>query len=432
VAATLQSALGSDNLAEATLDAWWYFVDSLSFKDVGPFIGQTSAAFVKAWPDLSKTAQDRVVQIMQYLADNSSNFGDHVQDVADFSGIPELDNVQKWINKIRQTEFFSSRLDKLSLRIVNENEAVSVQALRETRALFTAEREKLQALSVGDAFNPAVGRMVQALIRTAVRARDSSDETSGLAFDCVGALGAIDPDRLEMPHDDSTYTLMSNFSDHEDSVQFALYLIEHVLVGAYRSSNDTAHQTALAFAIQELVKFCGFDTNLLSATSGGSKGIDKKIYKRWERLPKVVIETIVPFLASRFALHKKDPVALAGPIYPTVTTYRAWISTWAMSLIDRTSGTAATIFGAFRMVMRHRDVGVAQRLLPHLILNALLSFDDDGRTGVLKEMRSVLEDQLRKEFNFTSEARLLCAQVSKSPRLMPLTSLNLMNFLDYL
>jgi serine/threonine-protein kinase ATR len=349
---------------------------------------------------------------MEYLVDNASNFANSVQDFADLSGIPELASAQKRLIQIRKPEF-SSRLDNLSLRIASENEAVSFQALRETRLLFAAERKKLHALSVGDAFNPAVGRMARALIRVAVRARDSSDETSGLAFDCIGSLGAVDPDRLEMPPDDSTYTPMSNFSDPDDSIQFALHLIEDVLVGAYRASNDTAHQTALAYAIQELVKFCGFDTSLLGATSGGTRTMDKKVRERWDRLPKAVIETIVPFLASRFALHKNtQPVALNGPVYSTVTTYRAWVSTWALSLIERTADTASTIFGAFRMVMRNRDVGVAQKLLPHLVLNALLSPSGGGQDDVLREIRSVLEDQLKQEYSFTPEARLLCAQAS--------------------
>jgi serine/threonine-protein kinase ATR len=410
IAAALQSTLNSTSLADATLDAWWHFIESLSIKDVGAFIGQTSAAFVRAWPDLSSGARNRVIQVMEHLADNASHFDNKVQDFADFSGIPELTSTHKRIMEARKSEFFSSRIDNLSVRIASENEAISFQSLREARFLFAAERKKLHALSVGDAFNPSIARMAKALIGVAARARDSSVETGSLALDCIGALGAVDPDRLDMPSDDSSYTPMSNFNDPDDSVHFALHLLEDVLVGAYRASHDTAHQTALAYAIQELVKFCGFDNRVLDRATGPMRTTEKKIRERWDRLPKTVIETIVPFLASRFALHKNNPVALNGPIYPTVTTYRAWISAWALSLIERTVDTARTIFSSFRMVMRNRDVGVAQRLLPHLVLNSLLS-SDESRDQVLKEIRSVLEDQLKHEYGFTPEAQLLCAQV---------------------
>lgn len=210
--------------------------------------------------------------------------------------------------------------------------------------------------------------------------------------------------------------VINNFTDDAESQDFAVHLIKDVLVGAFRSTSDTQYQTSLAYTIQELMRFCNFTTSLVMPGSAGA--VSLKARSRWSALPKYVIETITPFLASRYTLNAKPMPPVEYPIYPSFSTYREWISAWTSSLLDQVSGPQArTIFSVFAAVIRNRDVGVAHHLLPHLVLNVLISGKPDDVERIRGELLSVLEDQVDPSAKSTADKRDLSAQVCiSSPR----------------
>jgi hypothetical protein len=63
----------------------------------------------------------------------------------------------------------------------------------------------------------------------------------------VGPPGLFDP-----------YQLISSSSPTTIAVIFALHLIQGLLIGVFRSTNDIKYQSHLAYRIQELLKFCQF------------------------------------------------------------------------------------------------------------------------------------------------------------------------------
>ena len=73
---------------------------------------------------------------------------------------------------------------------------------------------------------------------------------------------------------------------------------------------------------------------------------------------------------------------------------------------------AKRIFDTVRLVVRHKDASIAQQLLPHLVLNVLVSGEDDDTKKILFEITAVLEDQLDEVGQSSPEKRLLSAQVS--------------------
>ena len=175
--------------------------------------------------------------------------------------------------------------------------------------------------------------------------------------------------------------------------------------------SDIKYQSHLAYSIQELLRFCKFTPALVA--SGSTTSVPLKVRHRWNSLPKHVLETVTPLLEARFTLNQKSAAKLAHPIYPNQSTYREWIQIWTGHLITRASGaTAQTIFSVFRSAVRNKDVGVAHHLLPHLVLNILISGNEEDAQAIRNELLVVLEDQVNPDSATTADKKLLSAQVS--------------------
>jgi serine/threonine-protein kinase ATR len=411
--AILKTMLNVPELADVTLEVWYTFLTTLSPSDAGPHVGPTSAAFVSCWPHFSENGRRCALKILEYIiCDVYRDIGSHMDDVVDLSTIPNLQRLHTKLKSLRRDWSAKEYLQRTVERSSNDNLAVAIQSLSELRSLMLGEHRSLVAeLASGDVFDPLVGQILAALLSAACRDGDGSEQLRLLAYECIGVLGAVDPDRCEIKFNDLGIIMLSNFEDEGESVLFALHLIQDVLVGAFRSTSDMSYQSHLAYTIQELLKFCGFTPALVGEGPSGS--VPMKIRKRWDRLPKHVIETVAPLLDGHFTLKRKKPSPESIPIiYPTQTTYREWIQLWATNLIGKASGgRAPEIFGVFHSAVRNRDVGVARHLLPHLVLNILISGTDDDLQSICSELLAVLEDQIDPESKSTADKKLLSAQV---------------------
>ncbi|KAM0756274.1 hypothetical protein T439DRAFT_320977 [Meredithblackwellia eburnea MCA 4105] len=414
IMATLQSALDTDSLRDVTLEAFRVFITTLKFNEIGPFIGPTSATFVRLWPELSEAGRATAKSTLEYIIlKNSDNLRNFVQDIADLGGIDELGKANRRLQEMRQQWSFAQRSDFLLSRIGSENEVVALQALRELRVLMTSSASHLQSLATGDTFDRSIGPIIKALLGASAKDGTENEESRNIAFECIGVLGALDPDRFEMSPAEAPFIVAHDFNDNEESVQFALHLIQDLLIGAYRSTNDTRHQEFLAFAIQELLRFCGFTPELVNSSSNSSRGNDSVIRRRWNALPKWVLETCGPLLGASFGFKERSTQSPATyPIYEHNFSYRDWIRTWANDLMGKLkSDTAKRIFSAFPPILHLEDVAVAQHLLPHLVLSALISGSDEDRNRVHQEINSVLADQISSSRQRHSEnSRMLSAQ----------------------
>ena len=417
IMASLQSTLGMTDLRRVTLTTWLAFTRTLRYSDIGPFVGRTTAALVANWAAFDD--EDRKIgrSIIMEIADNARHLTSYLDDVVGLDHIPELREAAIKLTAVRKNWNFSRQLSKLLDRVKSKNVAIAITSIRELRDVLVANPKHLAALSEGDSFQPLIANTIHCLL--AASSRDS--EFVGfcdLAHECLGIIGALDPDRFMSASESHTMTIMSNFTDPEESIDFAIHLIRDLLVDAFRATNDTKLQGHLAYAIQELLQFCEFSPKLLQNTSNGS--VSLKIRNRWMSLPKDQHETLTPLLESRFTLTDGSTTTFNHPIYPTMPTYREWIQSWTMDLIsqimastapDRGTRDSQAIFGVFRGVLRNQDVTVAHHILPHLVLNVLLSGGQSAREQIGKEINSVLQDQVSVVSPGSAEKRTWSAQV---------------------
>jgi serine/threonine-protein kinase ATR len=285
-----------------------------------------------------------------------------------------------------------------------------LQSLSELkRFMLTDHPDLIQGLKSGDIFDPLVGQTLAALLAAAGRDVDEGDPLRPLAFECLSILGAVDPDRCELRVKESSMIVYQNFCDEEESISFALHLITDLLVEAFRSTSDMRYQSHIAFTIQELLRFCHFTPALVTQER---QNVLKKVRKRWNTLPKHVLETVTPLLEARYTVTHTPHPSAESPVYPSRTTYREWIQVWTFQLISQVSGgTAEKIFGVFPSVIRNKDVAVAHALLPHLVLNVLLSGSEQSSTQIRMELLAVLEDQVNPMSSSSPDKKMLSAQV---------------------
>lgn len=409
--ATMQSMLAVHALADETLSSWHMFITTLAFKDIGPYVGPTSAAFVAAWPAIGHPGRELVKQAFKYLIlDNAEAIGTNLDDIVCLDSIPDLAPYSAKLNVLRASWSPTAQLENLLARVKSDNATVAELSLVELKHFMDKNQHHILKLASGDVFDPVMSKVVASLWDTACRDGEGVETLQLLAFDCIGRLGAVDPDRLELTTNDSSMILYQNFGDEEESIQFALYLITNVLLGTFRSTSDIKFQSHLAFAIQELLKFCGFTEQLVSARSSGT--LPLKIRSRWSKLPRQVLEACTPLLQAKYTRTWKSPRAIGHPIYPSQSTYREWMQDWTGHLINRVSGDRAkAIFDVFQPVVVDRDVGVARHILPHLALHVLISGTDEDAQNIQSEIAAVLMDQVHPAADSSSDRRLLCAQV---------------------
>ncbi|KAJ7581045.1 hypothetical protein C8J56DRAFT_793738 [Mycena floridula] len=410
IMATFQTMATVPEVSEATLESWYKFLVTLGPEEVGPYVGPTSAALISSWKTFSERGQALAQQSINYIIlEVGAELRKYLDDVVDLSSIPMLQEAQEHLSRLRQSWTPTQRLQSILSRAMTDNMVMAMQSLGELKKFMLTEHPQFIAeLASGDMFDPQVGQILSVLFSAACRDVEGAEQLHLLAFECIGILGAADPDRCEIGVSDTRMVVMNNFTDETESTLFALHLIQDVLVGAFRSTSDIKYQSHLAYSIQELLRFCRFTPALVTS---GQSSIAIKVRNRWNNLPKHVLETVTPLLEARFTLQETPHPDIQHPIYPGQSTYREWMQFWTSHLISRASGnTAQTVFGVFRLAVRNKDVVVAHYLLPHLILNILISGEEDDIQRIRLEILTVLQDQVDADSDSTSDKKLLSAQ----------------------
>ncbi|KAI9513280.1 hypothetical protein F5148DRAFT_287683 [Russula earlei] len=412
IMATLQVTLGAPELSNVTLNSWFAFVRTLDPGDALPHAGPISASLISYWQSLSPYGREVAGNILRYLVLDIGNsvHVDGLDDVVDVSSIGELSDVHIRLQTIRRGWSVEDRLRRLLERVSSDSLTVTLQALKEVRSLLDEQRNFFQCLASGDLFDALIGRTLRILSSAAARDVDGMDNVRLMAFECIGAIGALDPDRLDLGMGDSRLIVLKDFADEDESILFAMHLIKDVLVSTFRSTSDMGYQTNLAYAIQELLKFCQFNVSLMSS-GRFTTSASLKARIRWDSLPKHVLETITPLLESRYTMKEKTLPAFELPIYPHYGTYREWLQQWTTWLISEAKGEAQKMFQPFRSVVRNKDVGVAHHLLPHLVLHTLVSGEEVRIWSIRSEIIAVLEDQVDETSSSSADKKLLSAQV---------------------
>jgi len=411
IMATFQTMISVPELSEVTVESWHKFITTMGPAELGPHIGATCAAFVSSWSNLSARSREIVVDSLRHTLSQSSagELQQYLHEIVDLSVVDDLKPLQEQLNGLKGSQEPQDIVLSILARCSSNNVTVATLSLAELRRFMQDEhRSYIQSLASGDMFEPTIGRIIATLYKAASRDGDGTEDLRVLAYECIGILGAVDPYRLDMPSPESDMIVTKNFTEEQETMAFVLHLIEDLLVDAFRSTSDIKYQTNLAYPIQELLKHCGFSSDLVNS----GRSAPMKVRARWNSLSKDVLDVITPLLEGRFTFHHHPNTNIRIPVYPTQSTYREWLQLWATYLISKVSGTdAQKIFRVFLSVVKSKDVVIAKHLLPHLVLNILISGSHVDAQNIREEINVVLQDQVNPDSTSTTDKKLLSAQV---------------------
>ncbi|KAF9024830.1 hypothetical protein BDZ89DRAFT_1068767 [Hymenopellis radicata] len=409
IMATLQTNVTVEGVSGVTLEVWNDFLRALEPEESPAYFGTTSATLIYLWPSFSAPLREAAMSPLDYMINKvGRNVQGALNDVVDFSHIPDLEKLYNQLQRRRGERPPEMVLNNILQRVESPNYVMASQSLVDLKTFMLNHKVFMYGLTSGDTFNPLVGKILVVLFSSSSRDGDGAEPLRLLAFECFGILGAVDPDRTYIPTTEIQTVLLTNFADEEESITFAVRLIEKLLVDAFRSTSDTKYQGYLAYGIQELLKFCAFTPSLVLGNGSASL----KVRKRWKELPQHIHETVTPFLGARFTVKTPQPPHTTHPLYPDKSTYRDWIQLWTTYLISQVkNATAKKIFSVLQPAVHNSDVVVAHHLLPHLVLHNLISGDDQVVENIRVELIVVLEDQVNPHSSSSSDKRLLSAQV---------------------
>jgi serine/threonine-protein kinase ATR len=416
---TLQGNLGKEPLRLISLETWHTFVSMLRFRDISPHVGPTTAAFVTYWSKFTPEERAVAAKTINYLIlENADSIKEVLNDIVSLDGIAELRKAAQRLRDARQSWDDEKLTRNLLRRAEDDNTIISFRSLQELKLLLL-KQGVLSKFASGDSFNPIVGELIRTLLRSTARDGEADDveDLRDVSLECLGIVGALDPDRFSAKTMEESARITDNLSTYDDASCFAIHLMENLLVSAFRATNDTRYQESLAYTIQELNQFCGFTKDLVDSSNKGPRpSIFSKVREKWNKIQATKQTVLADMLTTKYSIKTTDHKPSEQlPIYPLCPTYREWIQKWTSDLIFKTKGEyAEQIFTVFRAVVRNQDVHVARYLLPYLIINHCTNGDKARQDEVIDEIRTVLEDQVNPTANSSPDRRLLSAQVCRS------------------
>lgn len=383
ILATLQTAHEKDELRCACIEAWCTLLRTIPIAEAAPVLGQSISIMVKAWEKLSTRERRLLYNLLYYFVIENGDdpcMKDALADICFLPRDPDLIDIRRRLSASLDGDFLFVRLPRLLRLLSHDLPALRLSVMQEIKLGIVENQINLTSHILGERISPDINSLVNLLVEYI---REDEADVVAVCCDCLGALGAIDPNRLEQ-RPPTTLTIFSDFSTRDASRRFAMSLILDHLIGAFRSSKDTKSQDALAYAIQELLKFCGYNKQTIKGSGS--------MAAKWKALPRTALDLIAPLLNSRYKVKPTAYKPGQKPFFSFTGTYRDWLQAWVLDLIEGCDGDhAREVFEACRTVIKTSNLSIAELLLPHLILHALTTETLAKRDAICLEILTVIQ-----------------------------------------
>ncbi|KAI9373995.1 hypothetical protein BJX61DRAFT_532757 [Aspergillus egyptiacus] len=410
ICACLRSALEIEELCNHAFTVWGILIISLNEEDVEPLLDQTLSIVIKHWLTFTEEARKFAEEVVEHiLSSHSELLRDIFRTMPSLASIPVLSKFEAKINEMKGTMDIRSHFLAFSRRCLSENATVVEQALTELVSYLSEHEEFIHESVLSEQPDPAVAHLVRSLLDCCVKFNATSESIALLSARCLGHIGCLDPNRVDSIKEKKEILVLSNFEKMEETFEFVLFFLQHVLVDAFLSASNTRAQGFLAYAMQNLLRFCGLN----SAVTQRSRGVqsDEK-YQRWLELPETVRNTLTPFLTSKYTV----TVGAVGstcpyPIFPREATHAAWLRCFVQDLLQSGNGdNARSVFGVCSRIIKGQDISIASFLLPFAVLNRVVGGTQKERADLQCELMNILSRQLPETSNDVHETILLCSQ----------------------
>ena len=422
IRATLQSASRIPALVDIAFTTWSTLVSVANEDEVQPLITQTFAVIAHHWTSFSAETQKRAYDTVDGLIKSHNVvLRENIQLLPALNGIEVLQKFEAEITRFKKILEPMLHFQAFAVRLMDENSVIVQRALIDLGPYLELHQVVLHDSAVSQQPSPIIGQLSRALLDAVIRFKEHDATIPELAARCLGAIGSIDPNKVDELREKHDILMLSNFEKAEEVINFVVDMLERVLVEAFHSAPSGRVQTYLAYAMQELLKFCGFRQVLYKARSSQSN----PLYMRWLRIPESVRSTLTPFFNTRYALvHASEPAGMDSfPILKPGMTHGTWLRTFAFNLLHQaTTENTQMVFPVLSRIIWGHDIAIPTFLLPYVVLNIVVDGDDHHTAAIKAEFLAVLSIDLDALDEASANEVKQCSEVcdmispSKSPR----------------
>lgn len=403
VMGVLQLIIDDKALWNAGLDGWQCFVFNIPKDALKDLFLQIAFNLMQIEPRCDSVQSMSLVRIFEYLiVDNSKTLADQ------FPRLPEIPSKPQWSRVYQSVKSICAgqkqglgQVRDLIAQLSHDNITVVAQSVTKLRQILIDEQSELQAMLLSDSIEPWIKDMVLQLFDTCHKYNGMKGEITKIAAECLGVLGAVDPARInvEFPSD-GIFGAHLDLSTTDNILRFMCSLIEHYFAPTFRATQNPKLQATLAFTIQETLKWCGFSREVVAEatkpTFQSAKAASKSrphsiLLDCWNLFPKHIIITIEPLVASKYHIGPLKKSPLQYPFYSSDRGYNEWIQLWALDLIPKISDkNVRHVFFICENLIAAADLNTTLMLLPHIILNVVISGDSRNIEEMSREFQAVL------------------------------------------
>lgn len=408
----MQFALELDELRDHAFSAWAALVTTIDEEDLEIMLDHTFAVVVHHWSSFSPESQQRAYDtIAHLLKTRSALVRDKINTLPSLASIPLMSKFESEIARLKAHLDLAGQFEIFSRRCEDENAAVVEQALRELVPFLKANQSFIHESAVSQQPSPVITQLCRSLLNACARFSERHVGLAGLCAECLGIVGCLDPNRVEVVKAQRDILVPSNFEQAKEAVDFVAFLLETILVKSFNSAATGRAQNFLAYAMQELLSFCRFNEVATYRPRASQPDFE---YQRWIQIPEYVRNTLTPYLTSRFLI-TNVPSATSSQSYPIFKlgmSHGSWLRTFVFDLLRRGKGdNAQKIFTVLARVIRGHDISIASFMLPFAVLNVVLGGDDSEVESVRRELLIVLQQDISGNSQVNDDNVKQCSEV---------------------
>lgn len=386
--------MSQDTLRETAFSCWAAMLTYLEREDIEALLETTFFIVGHYWSSLNSATAVVAKDMLTFVLDKyPTPVANQISHLPALPRIDALSDIQARIQKARPNLLMEDVLEVFSERIGHDNSGVVLQALIELVPYLASNQTALYASAVSQRPDAVITTLLRALLDCACKYNSIQVDVARLCTECVGLIGCLDSNQIETVRKQRSIVILNNF-DKEEMTDFALFLLEEVLVPSFLSATDTRLQGFLSYTMQEVLDRCDIKDACQNQSAGMLAGND--IYRKWIALPENIREVVTPFLSSRYLVAPMAPVMVEYPLFRPGRPYANWLRSFVVDLLrNGQNNFADMLFEPLTRVIRVKDLMTAEFLLPYLIVHVLLGpkSDEEARSRVLGELLGILQHQ---------------------------------------
>lgn len=376
--------------------------------EIGTLIDSTFAIVAQYWESFSVDVQQAAHDMISSLIKNHSEWiQKNALSIPSLEGIPLLAKFEHDLHNVKKNSDTRYRFEAFAERCRSDNVTVVTQALNELPDYLLETQDSILRSVFSEQPDGSLGLLTKSLLNICVRFADVKVDLAKEAARCLGLIGCVDPTKVELPQQNREMFILSDFSNSEETLEFVIFFLEQVLIKTFLAETDTRVQGLLAYAIQELLKTCGFE-----AKNTINKNLQPdQLYQRWRSMAEITRDTLTPFLTSRYVLEPLANHPLCNyPIYSIGMNHSSWLRQLVFDLLGKCVGQNATvIFSICRRIVRRQNAAIPTFLLPFASLHVVFQGTAEQVQQLTKEFLTILSLELPLE-QVANENLIFCSQ----------------------